>query len=320
MAAVRTDDPLVSVVVPVLNGERYIERCLRSIRELTGDTGSVEIIVMDNGSTDRTHAIIRELGCGFQVVPGVRVGGLRNRGIQRARGAYVAFVDSDVELEPAWLQGAMTVFDDASVVAAGCFPAVPKGATWVQRAWDLHQRGRWRHSGPSPARWLSSMNLLARRADLLAIGGFNERLETAEDVDLCYRLASRGRLVWNPAMSAVHWGEAPNLRTFWRKEVWRGKGNLQGTLSHGIRWDELPSIGYPLYMALFGGLTVASAGVDLLQGRLWWWPLTTTLLVLPALLLTVQTACMSASFRAMPQLFLLYALYGWARAYALVRA
>jgi len=310
--------PLVSFVVPVLNGERDIGRCLRSIREQGGQ--DTEVLVMDNGSTDRTHAIIQEMGFTFEIVRGVRVSELRNRGIERARGVYVAFVDSDVELEGGWLGGALTVFSDASVVAAGCFPGIPRNATWVQRAWDLHQRGRWRDSGTAPARWLSSMNLLARREDLLAIGGFNEHLETAEDVDLCYRLANRGRLLWNPGMRAVHWGEAPDLKVFWRKEVWRGRGNLGGVLSHGFRWDEVPSLAYPVYMGLGGALVVVGAAVDAWQSRFHWLPMTTALLSLPALALALHTAFRSASFRATPQLFLLYALYGWARAYALFRA
>jgi glycosyltransferase involved in cell wall biosynthesis len=314
------DAPVVSFVIPVLNGERYVSRCLRSIRDLALHGNRIEVVVIDNGSTDRTHDIVRGEGFAFQVARGPRVGGLRNIGLQSARGTYVAFVDADVELDRDWLIGALAAFADTDVVAAGCFPAVPTNATWVQRAWDLHQRRRWPEARPSTARWLSSMNLIVRRADLLAIEGFNEALETAEDVDLSYRLASRGRLLWNPAMRAVHWGEAPDLRVFWRKEVWRGKGNLRGVRSHGLRWDELPSIGYPLYTGVAGAASLVAAAVDAWGGQVRWLPMTAGVLLMPAFLLALQTGYRSASFRAVPQLFLLYAIYGWARAYALIRA
>jgi hypothetical protein len=121
-------------------------------------------------------------------------------------------------------------------------------------------------------------------------------------------------------MEAVHWGEAPDLKVFWRKEVWRGKGSLGGVLSHGLRLDELPSLAYPIYMGSFGVLVALGAVVDGWHGYLRWLPLAMTLLTLPALMLALQTAYRAASLRTIPQLFVLYALYGWARAYALVRA
>ena len=95
------------------------------------------------------------------------------------------------------------------------------------------------------------MAFIVRRNEFLTSGGFAEDLETAEDVDLCYRLGQQGTILYNPSMEAVHWGEDPDLATFWSKEVWRGKGSLKGIFAHGMRWDELPSIGYPDLYSMF---------------------------------------------------------------------
>lgn len=312
--------PLVSFVMPVLNGERYIARCLLAIRNQQYTGGSSEVLIIDNGSTDHTHQIIRDLGFDFQLLPELNVSALRNRGAAMVQGEYIAFVDSDVELTPQWLQHGLPAFKDEKVVASGCFPEVPEDATWVQQTWDLHQRGRRSRAEPTPVSWLSSMNLIVRRDDFLAVSGFNESLETAEDVDLCYRLGQHGTILYNPAMKAVHWGEARDLRSFWRKEAWRGLGNLSGVLSHGPRWDELPSLGYPLYVLFFVLLSGLGVLFDLWRQQVLLTPPCLFILMLPALLLAVHTARTAKRPRATPKLFLLYLIYGFARAYSITRA
>jgi glycosyltransferase involved in cell wall biosynthesis len=310
--------PLVSFVVPVFNGENDIARCLRSIRKQKLPEGEYEVLILDNGSTDRTQQIMRELGFDFQVIPNVNVSALRNRGATMARGDYVAFVDSDVELRPHWLQGGLAVFENSAVVACGCFPGVPTEATWVQQTWDLHQR-RHQFAQPAPVAWVTSMNMVVRRNDFLAVSGFNEHLKTSEDVDMCYRLGQRGMILYNPAMQAVHWGEARDLKTFWRKEAWRGIGSVQGVLSHGLRWDELPSLGYPFYVICLLLLLCLGLLLDLWHGQILMAPLCFVLLLLPALLLTFNTVRLVKCPEAIPKLALLYFLYGFARAYSLLK-
>jgi hypothetical protein len=131
---------------------------------------------------------------------------------------------------------------------------------------------------------------MVRRDAFLTVGGFNERLKTTEDVDLCYRLAPHGIILHNPAMEAIHWGEDPDLRTFWRKEVWRGIGSLRGVLSHGLCWAEVPSLGYPLYVLCGSLLTLLSTFIALWSRHSWLLPVSLALLGLPALLLALNTA------------------------------
>jgi cellulose synthase/poly-beta-1,6-N-acetylglucosamine synthase-like glycosyltransferase len=248
------------------------------------------------------------------------VGELRNHGAAIAQGGYLAFIDADVEVMPGWLRNGVVAFDDSQVVACGCFPGVPKDATWVQRTWDVHQRGRQQLIKARPVAWLPSMNLLVRREAFLAVGGFNKQLTTAEDVDLCYRLGQLGTILYNADMQAIHWGEARDLRTFWRKEVWRGTGNLSGVLSHGMRWDELPSLGYPLYMLSLLLLFGVVSTFDLGHWRMIFTPLNLGLLAFPALLLAIDTSCRARQFAFLPKLFLLYLIYGFARAYSVIKA
>ena len=311
--------PRVSFVIPVLNGERSINRCLLSIRSQIFSPGEYEVLVLDNGSTDETHQIVRRFAFTLDVIPGVSVSALRNYGAKVARGDYLAFVDADVELTPNWLKTGLANFQDQRVVAAGGPRGIPENATWVQWTWGLHLESRRPRHQPTPVPWLYSMAFIVRRDVFLAIGGFAENLETCEDVDLCYRLGRRGTILYKPSMKAVHWGEDPNLAIFWKKEIWRGKSSLKGILSHGLRWDEMPSLGYAVYMLCLVLVLSVSCALDLWNGEITLTSLSLGLLILPALMLAMDTIRRVGQFEALPRLVLLYLIYGLARAYSIVR-
>jgi GT2 family glycosyltransferase len=312
-------EPLVSFIIPVLNGEKHIARCLQSIRNQQFPTEQYEVLILDNGSTDRTPQIIRKLGFEFQVIPSAGVSALRNQGVKQSLGSYLAFVDADMELAPNWLQYGLISFEDCKVVAVGCFPLMPPKPTWLQKTLALHRHARYPDRQEVQVAWLGAANLLIRRNDFLAVGGFSERLETTEDTDLCYRLGQRGVILHNPGMAAIHWGEEPDLKTFWRKEIWRGKGNLKGVLSHGLRWDELPSLGYPFYMAMCGLLFMVGLIADIQAQTARFVPLSCILSVLPALVLALRTAHLVKQLTAIPRLFVLYFVYGIARMVSLIK-
>ena len=310
--------PQISFIIPVLNGERDIRRCLLSLGNMNFPEENYEVFVIDNGSTDSTQQIVRDLGFNLQIIPGVTVAALRNYGASAARGDYLAFVDADVEVMPCWPQGALAAFEKELVVAAGCFPRAPRPATWVQQSWEVHQCGDQNNRLRRRVPWLPSMNLLVRHEVFLRIKGFNEDLVTAEDVDLCYRLGQHGSIIDNPAMEAVHWGEAADLQTFWQKEVWRGMGSLKGVVRHGLRLDELPSLAYPLYLLALLPLLGISCFLALSNSKLAPIIINLSLLLVPALSLAIRTCWRTKKFHALPGLCLLYFLYGIARASSLI--
>ena len=309
----------VSFIIPVLNGEKDIGRCLDSIRSQKFPQEEYEVLVVDNGSTDRTWQIVENFGFSLQVIPAVSVAALRNRGARIARGDYLAFVDGDVELAPKWLQTGLISFGDQRVVAAGGPRGIPENGTWVQRTWGLHLASHRPSHHPAPVVWLYSMAFIVRRDLFLAIGGFTEDLDTGEDVDLCYRLGDCGTILYDPSMKAIHWGEDPDLATFWNKETWRGKDSLKGVLSHGLRSNEISSIGYPIYMLCLVPLLSVSCILDLWNREIMLTLFSLSLLILPALILSLDTILRVRHLKALPRLFLLYVIYGLARAYSIVK-
>jgi glycosyltransferase involved in cell wall biosynthesis len=86
---------LVSCIVPVFNGERYIQQALESIHQQT--YRPLEIIVVDDGSTDNTKEVVRNLGICVQYIEQGNLGpaAARNLGINLAKGDFVALLDSD---------------------------------------------------------------------------------------------------------------------------------------------------------------------------------------------------------------------------------
>jgi glycosyltransferase involved in cell wall biosynthesis len=139
----------VSVVMPVHNTERHVEPAVRSV--LASDLREIEVIVLDDGSTDRSLAIVRAIDDPrLQIVSLEASGGPsrpRNIGIARARAPHVALLDSDDLLKPDKLSTA--------VARPGSPPASRNRLRRLQRASmmrgvvrELHAGGLHRLSGP----------------------------------------------------------------------------------------------------------------------------------------------------------------------------
>ncbi|MBQ7965949.1 MAG: glycosyltransferase family 2 protein [Ruminococcus sp.] len=94
-------EPLVSVIVPIYNAKQYLPQCIESV--LNQSYNNIELILVDDGSTDNSFEVCNEYCKSDNRVIAVRqentgVSGARNKGIDLAKGEYIAFVDSDDEL------------------------------------------------------------------------------------------------------------------------------------------------------------------------------------------------------------------------------
>lgn len=121
--------PGLSVVIPAHNDAAYLQACVASL--CAGQTASMEIIVVDDGSSDATAQVAAACAAAEPRVrvlqqehAGVSVA--RNAGLAAARGQYVAFVDADDEVEPGW------AWQLLAAAAAGGGPAIVKGEARLQ--------------------------------------------------------------------------------------------------------------------------------------------------------------------------------------------
>lgn len=121
--------PLVSVIVPVYNVEDYVLKCLKS---LTGQSyDSIEIIVVDDGSTDKSGEICDEFACNDKRVKAFhkKNGGLssaRNYGIKKAKGEFICLVDSDDYVRKDFVEKMVGVSSDADIVVCGYNDEIPE--------------------------------------------------------------------------------------------------------------------------------------------------------------------------------------------------
>lgn len=238
----------VSIIIPAYNEEKYLPLLLDSISKLDWPKEKLEVIVVDNGSTDNTCGIAESYGTLLLQDRTKNVSGLRNLGAKHATGDILAFVDADCVVSGGWLRCASHYFNDPAIAAWGSPPDIPENATWVQRSWLTVRR---KEKPVEDVDWLESMNLFIRKDIFQQAGEFDETLVTCEDVDICYRILKFGRIVADASIAVVHLGEAATIRAFARKELWRGRGNFQGVFNHGLSFKEMPSLAIPIYFGIF---------------------------------------------------------------------
>lgn len=176
---------LVSCIIPVFNGERYLAEALDSIVAQTHT--AIEVLVVDDGSTDGTAAVatngrypvryFRQANAGPSVA--------RNHGLRESRGAFVAFLDADDRWHPEKLERQLRLCDERPSVAATVAHAV-----MFHEAGSAPTPGRRPDDVPVPA--YISGSLMARRAAFDRVGLFDSALSHADDTSWFLRARTLG--------------------------------------------------------------------------------------------------------------------------------
>ena len=186
--------PRVSVVVPTFNRAQLLERLLHALARCDVPRGGFEVIVVDDGSTDGTAAVVADAPLAVSYVRQENAGAAaaRNRGWRHAEGELVAFTDDHCVPSPTWLVELDEAMErTACDGAGGCIvPLVPGYLADFVQAERLVGHG----GDTDDVKYLVTANAVFRRETLEAVGGFDERFPGAagEDTDLTYRIQDRG--------------------------------------------------------------------------------------------------------------------------------
>jgi glycosyltransferase involved in cell wall biosynthesis len=187
------DQPAVSVIIPVFNGEKTIGRTVECI--LHQSLRPFEIIIVDDGSTDGTPDILKLFGNRVVYLPKQNGGpaSARNLGVRFAHGDYLAFTDSDCLPARDWLFNLMRGFDSPSIGGVG----------GIVRNIETNLTGEYidvirlldpkvDEFGEIP--YLITANACFRRAALIKAGLFDEKFRKpgGEEAELCYRIKELG--------------------------------------------------------------------------------------------------------------------------------
>lgn len=119
----RNDEPLISVIVPVFNGQDYLENCIQSIESQT--YGNLEVVIVNDGSTDLTGTVCEKMRTSYDNVRVLTlsaegVSAARNRGIEAAQGEFITFVDADDRIHSDMLEILYNCMIDTDSDVAGC--------------------------------------------------------------------------------------------------------------------------------------------------------------------------------------------------------
>jgi glycosyltransferase involved in cell wall biosynthesis len=310
--------PSLSIVIPVKNEAGNLDACLRSIADAASRETDYEVLVIDNGSDDDTVSVARQHGATVFVLPGATVAGLRNHGAKEANGDLLAFIDADCTVASDWFAAIEPYYGQSEVHCFGSPPGIPRQSTWVQECWYQIRKKGAPSDQPHPVEWLESMNLFARRTEFHAVGGFDTQLITCEDYDLCLRLGESSEIICDPAIRAIHHGEAADVKRFYSKERWRGVSNLAGLRRHGFRLSELPSLLFPL-VQLAAILFVVVGGFLSLLGvfSAWWVVVGIVAWQLPLLMLSYRKSQRSQRLKQTGGIWALLNVYFTARGQSL---
>lgn len=201
--------PRVSVIVPVYNGEQTIGDCVESIFALSFPRDDVELLLIDNASSDRTPVILNTYRDRAVILHETKRGpaAARNRGLLHATGDIVAFTDADCVVHRDWLSRLIAPLSDpvVGIVGGTILARTPCNAVeeFGERIHD-HQMAIECYTPP----YAITMNWASRRAVLEKVGPFDEELLRCEDCDLAYRVVAAGyRIVHEPAAVVYHHNE-----------------------------------------------------------------------------------------------------------------
>jgi len=244
----------ISFLIPALNEERNIANCVDAIVASVPEGLRFEVVVGDHGSRDGTADIARAHGARVIAHPRSTVGALRNGLAAASSGALIAFVDADVTLTPEWKRHIAAVREEMGarpLQLAGSHCDSPETDNFFLRNWFSRMR-------KSTSAYLGTGHLLINRAFFEQLGGFDTRLISGEDYDLCQRArAAGGEIRIVPGLKAIHHDYPLTAAQFVAREAWHGTGDFQGlrAFAHS-RVAQLAVLFAGLHVALVAALFV----------------------------------------------------------------
>lgn len=187
--------PLVSIIIITKNEEKYIENCLKSIKKQTYK--NIEIILSDSCSIDKTVEIAKKY-VNKIIIKNTNIATGRNLGAKIANGEIFVFIDADVILSPNWIENILKSFKSSNkIVGVMGYPSPIEGSHKAKEMCKLAFLLKIFNSLKLPAVGVCAIGFAVKREIFEKIGGFNEKLNVAEDTDLFYKVNELGKIVVN---------------------------------------------------------------------------------------------------------------------------
>lgn len=209
--------PFVSVIIPVYNGSKYIERCLDAL--MSSSYPSFEIIVVDDCSTDDTVSIAQQKGAKvLQLSKQSGQSTARNYGAIYALADILLFIDSDVMVRKNTIEMVIEDFHSSPDIVAvfGSYDDEPAEKNFISQYKNMFHHFHHQHSSAEASTFWTGCGAIHKKVFEL-IGGFDQNLFFIEDIELGYRIRKKGyRILLDKGLQVKHlkhWGFLSMLRT-----------------------------------------------------------------------------------------------------------
>jgi succinoglycan biosynthesis protein ExoA len=226
------ESPLVSIIVPIRNEEKFIARCLQSVMDQDYPRDRIEVLVVDGRSEDRSRAIVAEFSSRYPMIklldnPRLTTPAAMNLGIRKARGDIIVRVDGHCTLEPDYVRQCVECLRRTGADnVGGLMKAVGQGYVGYVIALAINS---FFGSGGSKFHYASEEQAVDTvylgafpRPVFDRVGLFNERLVRNQDYELNYRIrAAGGKIFLSPAIKSSYYGRS-SLLDLWLQYVQYG--------------------------------------------------------------------------------------------------
>ena len=215
-------DIVFSFIIPTFNEEKHIAAVINSIKQCVQNIYSYEIIVVDNGSTDKTPDIVKGQKVVLLINKSATIAESRNLGASFAKGDIYIFLDGDVIITRKWVENIASVIHTLKknpYIVTGSRCGISKSGSWIENSW-------FKPLLSEKANYINSGHLITTKSLFNKLSGFNSHLETGEDYDFSMRAKKIGStIINNPLLEVIHEGYPKTLINFVKREFWHGKGS-----------------------------------------------------------------------------------------------
>ncbi len=224
---------LISIVIPAYNSEGTIAQAIHAA--LDQGHKNIEVIVVDDGSTDQTAAIVRSFpSVKYLHQDNAGPASARNHGAFAAKGEILFFTDSDCVPEHDWVERSLLCFKDRSIAAVAGSYGIMNSEDILARCIHAEILYRHQHLMPLYPKVFGSYNVAIRRDIFLRLDGFDPsyRMASGEDNDLSYRILQSGSKIYFEKRSIVKHYHQKDLGKYLKEQSRHGFWRVKMYLAH----------------------------------------------------------------------------------------
>ena len=236
----------ISFIIPHRGRENFLLETLKSISLQDFDLSVVQVILITQNEDISDEVLSFQTNFDLSVIKrptSETISLLRNHGVEKSDGEYLAFLDADIYISSNWCHSMLkTLNQDTSRVIASAVQINSDNAPPL----ELIRTALSNAGTDCNVNFLPGRNLLLTQQTFDQIGGFPEHLITCEDYYFTDKANQLGDLYYTSEASYVHLGEDKDFKEMYQKEIWRGQSNLLSIKGRRIPLNEIPSFVVPI--------------------------------------------------------------------------